>query len=160
LVVRPAADRALAEFMRRGTLTHSMRWHRRRGSAGSGAVYQGRYRAFPIQTNDYFFNACRYVESNALRASLVRRAEEWPWSSLAAREADRDFLRPCEWPLPRPSDWLARVNDVTAIAEVNAIRLAIAKSIPFGDPQWSELTAGSLGLARGLRPRGRPPSDK
>src|SRR5690242_14590389 len=62
LVLRPKEDGQLAEFMRLGTLTHSMRWHRHRGNRGSGAVYQGRYRSFPVQTNRYFYNLCRYVE--------------------------------------------------------------------------------------------------
>jgi putative transposase len=35
--------------------------------------------------------ACaRYVELNPVRAGLVARAEDWPWSSAAAHLAGRD----------------------------------------------------------------------
>ncbi len=52
------------------------RRHAHRQSSGSGHVYQGRFKSFPIQENDNFHTACRYVERNARRANLVRRAED------------------------------------------------------------------------------------
>ena len=156
LVLRPREDGHLAEFMRLGTVTHSMRWHRYRGSGGTGAVYQGRYRAFPVQSNEYFFNACRYVEGNALRASLVTRAEDWPWSSLGARRRNCHILALCEWPNLPPSDWISLVNDLARPSDWDGIRRSVAKSIPFGEPNWSETAAGSLGLTKGFRSPGRP----
>jgi len=49
---------------------------------GTGHVYQGRFKSFPIQDDDHLFTVARYVERNALRANLTRRAEEWRWGSL------------------------------------------------------------------------------
>ena len=160
LVLRPKRDGDLAEFMRLGTVTHSMRWHRYRGTGGTGAVYQGRYRAFPVQTERYFFNVCRYVESNPLRASLVTQAEDWSWSSLSARCKNRHVLAVCEWPILPPPDWLSLVNDIPGLPEIDAIRRAIAKNRPLGDPDWSLAAARSLGLSKGLRPPGRPPKTR
>ena len=156
LVLRPNEDGHLSEFMRLGTLTHSMRWHRLRGTSGYGAVYQGRYRACPIQTDRYFFNACRYVEGNALRAALVTRAEHWRWSSLAARCGKVPALTLCNWPLSTPPSWLDIVNDIPGLAELEAIRVALRRGVPLGDPAWSERTAESLGLSGGLRAAHRP----
>jgi putative transposase len=48
----------------------------------SGHVWQGRFKAFPIQENEHLLSVLRYIERNPLRAGLVGRAEEWPWSSL------------------------------------------------------------------------------
>jgi len=156
LVARPREDRQLAEFMRIGTVTHSMRWHRHRGTGGTGAVYQGRYRAFPVQTNDYFFNVCRYVEGNALRSSLVNLAEDWPWSSLSARLRNRHILNVSEWPVARPPDWTRTVNDAGNIP-LDPIRQSVRRSIPFGEPAWSEDTAKLLGLMKGYRRPGVSP---
>jgi putative transposase len=47
---------------------------------GTGPVYQGRFKALPIETNRHFITVCRYVERNAVRAGLVTRARDWPWS--------------------------------------------------------------------------------
>src|SRR4029079_14255251 len=39
LIVWPLGDRDLSYFMHRLTMTHAQRWHARRGSGGTGAVY-------------------------------------------------------------------------------------------------------------------------
>jgi hypothetical protein len=48
----------------------------RQGTKGLGHVYQGRYRNHLIQSDWHFLNVCRYVESNARRAGLCKRAEQ------------------------------------------------------------------------------------
>jgi len=156
LVVRPKEDGHLAEFMRLGTVTHSMRWHQYRGTGGTGAVYQGRYRAFPVQTNTYFYNVCRYVEANAIRSALVNRAEDWPWSSLAARGKNRHLLKLCEWPILPPSDWIEIVNQAAPKSDLDAVRRSVRRNVPCGDIDWSRAAALPLGLSKGFRDRGRP----
>jgi hypothetical protein len=53
-----------------------------RQSIGTGHLYQGRFKSFPVQEDDHLFTLARYVERNALRANLVHRAEQWRWGSL------------------------------------------------------------------------------
>jgi putative transposase len=83
LVVWPNRDGELSRFVGWLTLTHTQRWHAHRRSAGYGHVYQGRFKSFPIQEDEHFYTVERYVERNAVRANLVRLAEQLPWSSLA-----------------------------------------------------------------------------
>jgi putative transposase len=78
LVVWPNRDGELSRFVGWPTLTHTQRWHAHRHSAGYGHVYQGRFKSFPIQEDEHFYTVERYVERNAVRANLVRRAEQWP----------------------------------------------------------------------------------
>jgi len=158
MVVRPTEDGQLSEFMRLGTVTHSVRWHRQKGSTGTGSVYQGRYRAFPIQTNSYFFNACCYVEANPLRASLVDSAQDWDWSSLSARCKNLHVLPLAEWPILQPPDWIARVNERGAVFD--RLRHSIRTGAPLGESAWSRAAAASLNLPTGLRTRGRPKKRK
>jgi len=66
LVLWPRDDGELSKFMGWLTLTHTQRWHAHRHSTGSGHVYQGRFKSFPVQEDDHFYSACRYVERNAL----------------------------------------------------------------------------------------------
>src|SRR5580765_629246 len=68
LVCAPETDGQLSDFMRLLTLVHSKRWHAARGSTGTGCVYQGRFKAFAVQTDGHFLTVCRYVERNPLRA--------------------------------------------------------------------------------------------
>jgi putative transposase len=47
----------------------------------SGTLWEGRYRATLVDTERYFLTCQRYVELNPVRAGLVSRAADYPWSS-------------------------------------------------------------------------------
>jgi putative transposase len=134
LVCSPQEVGQLSDFMRLLTLAHSKRWHAARGTTGTGCVYQGRFKAFAVQTDSHFLTVCRYVERNALRAGLVRRAEDWPWSSLADRWRNSNDLQLSVWPISQPEDWLEIVNG--SEIEVDAVRAAVARNCPFGSDLW------------------------
>ncbi len=156
LVLRPHGDGDLAEFMRLGTVTHSKRWHAARGSKGTGAVYQGRYRAFAIGSERYFLNACRYVEANPLRAALVPKAEDWTWSSLSIRRKNCNGLTLAQWPILQPGGWVNLVNQSCEERELAALRRSVQRSAPFGPDEWAKATAVALGMQRAFRAPGRP----
>ena len=108
LVLWPEHDGDLALFMQRLTVTHVTRWQKNRRRVGQGHVYQGRFKSFPVETNEYFYQLVRYVERNALRANLVPHAEDWKWSSLwrrASGTAEQQSLL-AKWPLPCPRKWM------------------------------------------------------
>jgi putative transposase len=159
LLLWPADDGALASFMQRLTITHVRRWQQHRGYAGLGHVYQGRYKSFPVESDEHFWSVARYVERNALRAQLVVRAEEWQWSSLWCHcrgiAEDRSLL--AAWPTERPLDWVERVNQSDDPRELESLRLSVRRGRPFGQPQWQKEIAKRLGLEAAYRPRGRPP---
>jgi len=152
LLVRPTADRQLGRFMNWFQLTHAKRWHQFRRSHGTGAVYQGRFRAVPVQTDRHFLVAASYVERNALRAGLVETAESWPWGSSHQRcvGADSPQLEP--WPLPPPYDWTNALNLNLLSGDDSAIRRSVKTSTPFGAPEWAD----SIERGRSDGPRGRP----
>ncbi len=85
LVLEPAGTEGMIRFMHWVSTTHAVRWHLRRASKGNGPVYQGRYHSIPIEGTGDLMRICRYVERHALTAGLVRRAQDWPWCSLAER---------------------------------------------------------------------------
>ena len=63
-------------FMQKLTVTHVRNWQEHRHRVGYGHVYQGRYKSFPVETDDYFYQVVRYVERNALRVGLAEGAEK------------------------------------------------------------------------------------
>ncbi len=157
LVLRPEADGELSRFMRWLTMTHTQRWHAQRRSAGSGHLYQGRFKSFPVQGDEHFVTLCRYVERNALRAGLTARAEGWRWCSLAQRLARSSGGPPLEsWPIRRPSGWVERVNRPMSEAEEDSLRKSLQRGQPYGTADWQAQTAARLGLQSTFRPRGRP----
>jgi putative transposase len=158
LVLWPVGDGDLSDFMRWTTMTHTQRWHAHRRTAGTGHLYQGRFKSFPVQSDEHFLTVCRYVERNALRAKLVARAEDWRWGSLSARRGGGDGDRPglTAWPIERPRDWTARVNRPFGPKEEEALLRSIVRGRPFGSESWQAETAARLGLESAFRPRGRP----
>lgn len=159
LILWPYHDNDLPKFMRWLTLTHTQRWHTHYHSIGSGHLYQGRYKAFPVQENEYFLGVCRYVERNALRARLVVRAEDWQWSSVWRKthgtSKDKILLTP--WPI-EPLNYLEWVNERYSEedAELNDIRISVKRSSPYGAVGWVNNIATKLGLTSTIRARGRP----
>jgi putative transposase len=112
MVIWPRKAGELTDFLRWLTHTHVMRWHAHHGTSGTGHLYQGRFKAFPLETDEHFYTVLRYVERNALRANLVDRAEEWRWSSLWRRQFGNAEARQLlsAWPLPRPRNWLLKLS--------------------------------------------------
>src|SRR6202022_4110522 len=129
---------------------------------GSGhlffSLYQGRFKSFPVAEDEHFLQVCRYVERNALRAGLVRRAEAWRWGSLWQRQQEPKPEKwiLSDWPLAVPGDWVREVNRAQTEAELEAVRGRVQRGQPYGDELWAKRVAVRLGLESTFRARGRP----
>lgn len=155
LVVHPKQAHDLTHWTHRLFTTHVRRHHRKYQS--NGRLWQGRFKAFPIQQDRHLITVMRYVERNALRAGLVARAQDWHWGSLRWRSM------PCAWrielahsPVPLPVDWATYVNEPQTLAEIESIRTCIQRQRPFGEDKWVEREAKALGLMHSIGPLGRP----
>lgn len=160
LLLWPRRDGELSEVLRWITVTHTQRWHAHHHSAGTGPIYQGRFKSFPVQTDAHFLTVARYVEHNALRAKLVDRAEKWQWSSLWRRTQGDPRLTVwlSAWPVDRPQDWSARVNRPQGVSELDALRTCVQRGRPFGEEGWMRRIVKRFGMESTLRPCGRPKS--
>ena len=158
LLLWPRHDGELSEILRWITVTHTQRWHVHHDTAGTGPVYQGRFKSFPIQSDEHFLAVARYVERNALRAKLVKQAENWRWSSLWRRDQEDAKLAAwlSAWPVERPRDWISRINRPDIALELESLRLSVQRGRPFGEEAWVRRMAKRFGMESTLRPRGRP----
>lgn len=181
LVLQPARDGELAAFMLKLTITHVRRWLEFHGQVGTGHLYRGRYKSFVCQDDSHLLTLCRHVERSPVRGKLVRKAELWPWCSLAARQAPPSSAKAprrspagrsakssrrgpavalpaialAPWPIPCPKDWLGRVNATETPEDLAALNKSLSTGRPFGDPRWLSANAKALGWTE-PRPRGRP----
>jgi len=133
--------------------THANRWNGAHRCRGSGAVYQGRFKAVPIQRGISLIRVCRYVERNALRKGLVAAAECWEWSSLYSIRKNCDLIPLAEWPILKPTNWLEIVNCDETPQELDELRGCIRRNQPIGDPDWQQAVAPFIGQT--MRRRGR-----
>ena len=87
LIVRPERADGLAKGIGRAHFLYSQYINRRHGR--SGHLWQGRFYSCALD-EAHFWTAMRYVEQNAVRAGLARRAWEYDWSSAAAHAGARE----------------------------------------------------------------------
>jgi putative transposase len=89
----------------------------------------------------------RDIERNPLRAGLVERAEDWPWSSLHQKPSSASALiRLDPGPAPRGEAWVEAVNAPMFDSDVAQVRESIRRDRSLGDLTWTLAAAKSLGL--------------
>ena len=156
IVLWPDSVSALSAYMRLLMNAHVRNYHHHYGTCGHGHIWQGRFKNFPIEQDEHLLRVLRYVEANAVRANLVRRAEDWSWGSL--RSGDNEVPELAEWPVSRPAHWLEYVN-APAGEDLKDLRNSVQRGTPYGKRQWQEYVATTCGLEFTLRPPGRPKRD-
>ncbi len=158
LVLEPAGTEGMIRFMHWVTTTHAARWHKHRESRGQGPVYQGRYHSVPIDGTGDLIRACRYVERNALRAGLVRRAQDWPWCSLAERlrTSPEVTLKPARFFTSQA--WIEHVNTAGTLREQIEEPLEVVTMDPMRRRRRPRHTPGTK-QAKGVEKRYDPLRD-
>lgn len=158
LVAVPNSDGGLHRMLKPLHMRYAQRFNRQRG--WQGHLWQGRF--FSSALDDaHLWAAVRYVERNPVRARIVRKAEDYPWSSAAAhcgRKLDpllttgshlqEQFESVRNW-----SAWLAEGDDPS---QLEVLRRNAAKGLPCGSPSFIQKLEGIAGRALQFRPPGRP----
>lgn len=158
LVLHPKNDSDLTAFMQRVSNSHTRKVHSRTKTNGAGHLYQGRYKSFLVESNQYLLTLIRYVERNPVRAKLVKKCEDWQWSSAYRRirgaNKEKNLLDepPTDLPL-RYSTWINTNEDEKVI---QSIRNSVVKGVPYGGENWVEKMVITHKLQSTLRSPGRP----
>ena len=157
MVLWPRKAKDLSAFIGWLSTKHVRRWREHPHNVGKGHLYQGRFKSFPAQSGKGLYALLRYVEGNALRAQLTDQAQAWPYSSLYTGEDHKeDGVERTRWPIPRPRDWLARVNKPIETTELGRLRVHVRRDRPYGDAAWTADAVKRMGLDWTVRDRGRP----
>lgn len=157
LVAVPKTDESLGQALRDTHTVYAMYFNSR--TQLSGHVWQGRFLSCPLDET-HLWAAVRYVECNPVRAGMVERAEQYPWSSASAHCGVRQdaVLLPHDFPpagvITDWADWLheERSDDETG----KRIRRQTHTGRPCGSSEFLDRLEHLL--QRVLRPKkgGRP----
>ena len=82
LLVTPGSRQSLPRTMQ--ALGRRYVRHVNAASRRTGTLWEGRYRAAPIDSEAYFLACCRYIELNPARAGIVAHPDDYRWSSYRA----------------------------------------------------------------------------
>lgn len=151
LVLVPAAKESLPRSLRHVHVRYAQRLNRQRD--WKGHLWQGRYFASVLDER-HCWAAIRYVERNPVRAGMVERAENYPWSSASAHcglQKDPLLTNEPRWQrqFEAIGDWSAWLAEGDATLELGLLRKNATKGLPCG----SEEFITSLESASGRRLR-------
>jgi putative transposase len=122
----------------------------------SGHLFQSRFASVAMD-EAHLMAAVRYVSLNPVRARLVRRAEDWPWSSVRAHLAGLDdelvAVRPVLDREPRLRELLAAGQETG----FSALRRSEGSGRPVGNAEFIAGLERILGRPIARRAPGRKP---
>jgi putative transposase len=160
VVAVPEQPYSLAQGIGRTNLIYTQRVNLK--YRRTGRLWQNRFFSTPVDSDEYLWAVCRYVENNPVRAHLVQHAWNYPWSSA------RHHVKSTPDPLIEESSWLdpsQREEYRSYLAErsnnqeeLDRIRQTVQTGRPFGTPTFIAKLERRLG--RILRPAKRGPKRK
>lgn len=162
LLLKPTGA-SISRIVQSLLVSHTQRYHKHYRSGGH--VWQGRFKSPVIQNGEHLLTVLRYIESNPLRAALVMRADEHPWSSFRCHgngEADElvdplvNYQELSPYARIRQRKWTEKVHWPLEEAMLARIRRSTATGLPLGEEAWVKRLAKRLNLDLSIRPRGRP----
>ena len=107
---------------------------------GSGHIWQGRFKSFPVQRDERLMTVLRYVLQNPVRAGSSSTVQEWLWSTVRRRHpVDRS-------PVDEAGQWSEQLKNQLGDAQVANIRECLNRQRPFGQSNWQEEVARKFGL--------------
>jgi putative transposase len=158
MVLSPVSSADLSKWMQWLMTAHVRRYHTHYRTCGH--VWQGRFKSFIIQHDNYLLAVGRYVEANPVRAGLVESAKDWPWSShqLTLSKSENNLLSAS--PIEFSGNWSQYVDMPQTEIELEKLRESSNRQSPYGNTDWQEKISQELHLESTIRPRGRPRKER
>lgn len=131
----------------------------------TGTLWEGRHKASLIDSEGYLLTCYRYLELNPVRAGLVDRPTDDPWSSYRAHaqgEADpiiddhSEYLALGDTPESRQRAYRELFRHHVQETDLHAIRTTAQRGVPLGNDRFRESVERQLRRSISYRPRGRP----
>ena len=131
----------------------------------SGSLWEGRYKASPIQKDEYLLACLRYVELNPIKAKMVAALKDYPWSSYLERAGvkSRELLDldNCYQSLghtnkSRLAKYLDYLGEPTDSEEINLIQGGLQRNQLTGNHRFVDEIESRIGIRVEKRGRGRP----
>jgi putative transposase len=162
LILYTENDGDLGKFMHRLSNAHTRKVHAITNTNGSGHLYQGRYKSFLVDNDNYLLAVIKYVERNAIRAKLSRLCEGWQWGSAWRRIhgtiKEKELLDQESFKLP--DNYINWINSPDNQEILNIIRNSIEKGVPYGREKWIDKMVSVHHLESTLKSVGRPRKNK
>lgn len=145
-IVEPNEAEDLSKYMQ-WLLTSYVRYYNKTYKT-SGHLWQGRYKSFIVQKDNYLLTLLNYVEQNPIRAKLKQ------WTYVSSNSKINDFID--ELPIKLPENWEEIKKDILKKKDKEKIDNSIQRQSPYGEDDWVHDIALKYDIVSTINPRGRP----
>jgi len=131
----------------------------------TGGLWEGRFKASIIDSENYLIGCMRYIELNPVRAKMVEKPETYRWSSYRANAQGEHnailspheaYLRLSKQQQERATNYKAIFKDQMTEDVLGEIRLSCQSGVPLGSKRFVDQIEETLGQKVGYSRRGRP----
>lgn len=164
LLVTPRSDEGLPKFMQAVGRRYVRYFNDRHGR--SGTLWEGRYRGTVLQAS-WILPAMVFIDAFPVRAGLVQRPADWPWSSYPHNAGLRNdalihphavFWSLGNTPFARDAAYAAAVEEGLSDEQQERIREAALRGWALGDAQFIADLQQRTDRRVTRQRAGRPPS--
>jgi putative transposase len=156
LLVRPSDEEGLAKMMQAVTLCYSKYFNGENGR--TGRLWECRYYSTVIDGDSYLWTVSRYIENNPVRAGMVKRPEDYPYSSARAHILGREnpLLREPLFDKSGLNEYRKFIRSEQEKKVIEEIRKQTRSGKPLGGAEFLLTLSERLGCSLSFRPKGRP----
>jgi len=156
LLIVPKKENSLGKMMQKVSLVYTQYINKK--YTRTGRLWECRFYSSLIDREFYLLAACSYIEMNPVRAKLVKKPQQYKWSSVKVNinlEKTFDFIEPI-W--QNYIDQKEYVNFLTKRDEgiENKIRNSTFSGKPIGDENFLEIVSKKFGRDVTQKKMGRP----
>ena len=156
LLTKPNSDESLFKMMQGLTLCYTQyinrTYHR------TGRLWESRYHSCIVDQEKYLWAVARYVEQNPVRAGMVERPEDYPYSSVRAHVtgAKDSVLGEELFSSGQRTDYILLLQSGIPEKEIEHLRYVTKTGRPFGNEGFVAEMEKKLERRLLQRPKGRP----
>ncbi|MEW5745789.1 MAG: transposase [Nitrospirota bacterium] len=160
LLVRPRGEESLYKMMQGLTLCYTQ--HINRKYEKSGRLWESRYHSCIVDRENYLWAAARYIEQNPRRAKIVKKEEEYPYSSAKAHIEGRrdDILGEELFPEAQRKDYVSFIRESITEEEMQRLKYSTRTGRPFGGEEFIKRMEKTLNKTFIVKKPGRPKGEK
>jgi len=163
LIASPGAENSIPKTLQSLGRRYVQYFNDNYGS--SGTLWEGRYRATIIDSNEYLIICSRYIELSGVRAGLVEHPQKYDWSSYAHNALGQEdplisehrvYKKLATWVKPASQIYRSLFENRIDAAELEFIRDCTNKGWALGDQEFARKIEKLGGRRATQLTRGRP----
>lgn len=156
LLLKPSEEEGLPKMMQGVTLCYSKYFNGENGR--TGRLWECRYHSTIVDGDSYLWTVSKYIENNPVRAGIVKKPEDYLYSSAKAHILGKKdpLLKEPLFDKSKLNEYREFIRSEQEKNVLEEIRKQTRSGKPLGDAEFLKALSERLGYSLSFRPKGRP----